>query len=121
MPIYDERVDKSSFALLFQDAVGRALEEAGVPAASHEPVVEFHGKPNPIGNVTVEEALDFLWLSADRFYRVVDVAAFVGEDNPPVIFVRPAGFEPSPYENTWEPSGLGPFKVIGPATRGRSG
>lgn len=109
-------MDKSSFALLFQEAVRRALEQAGV-SGSLKPVVEFQGKPNPERPVVVDEALDFLWLSPDRFYRVVDVAAFVGEDNPPVIFVRPAGFEPSAYEDTWEPHGLGPFKVMGPALR----
>jgi hypothetical protein len=110
-------MDKSGFALLFQEAVRRALEQAGVSAGSSEPVVEFHGNPNPERPISVDMVLGFLWLSPDRFYRVVDVAAFLGEDNPPVIFVRPAGFEPSAYEDTWEPQGLGPFKVMGPATR----
>jgi len=110
-------MDKGRFALLFREAVRRALEQAGVPASLGEPVVEFYGKPNPGSPVTVAEALDFLWLSPERFYRVVDVAAFLGENNPPVIFVRPAGFEPSAYADTWEPQGLGPFKVMGPATR----
>lgn len=82
--------------------------------------MEFHDKPNPERPVAVGEALDLLWLSADRFYRIVDVAAFVDEDNPPVIFVRAGGFEPSDYEDTWEPDGLGPFKVLGPATRAAS-
>ena len=113
-------MDKGSYALLFNEAVRRALELAGVSTSLSEPVVEFHGKPNPERPVAVDEALDFLWLSTDRFYRIVDVAAFVGEDNPPVIFVRPAGFESSGYEDTWEPEGLGPFKVIGPATRAAS-
>jgi hypothetical protein len=110
-------MDKSGFAPLFQEAIRRALEQAGVTGSLGEPVVEFHGKPNPERPIAVDEALDLLWLSPDRFYRVVDVAAFLGEDNPPVIFVRPAGFEPSAYEHTWEPQGLGPFKVMGPATR----
>jgi hypothetical protein len=114
-------MDKTGYALLFQEAIRRALQQAGLSATLSEPVVEFHGRPNPKRRVKVDEALDFLWLSADRFYRIVDVAAFSGEDNPPVIFVRPAGFEPSTYEDTWEPSGLGPFKVIGPATRGLRG
>ena len=112
-------MDKGSYALLFEEAVRRALEQAGM-SPGLKPVVEFHGKPNPERPVAVDKALDFLWLSTDRFYRVVDVAAFVGEDDPPVIFVRPAGFEPSGYEDTWEPEGLGPFKVLGPATRGAS-
>ena len=110
-------MDKGNYALLFEEAVRRALEQAGVSPSSSEPVVEFHGRPSPEEPVALSEALGLLWLSTERFYRVVDVAAFVGEDNPPVIFVRPAGFEPSGYEDTWEPDGLGPFKVLGPATR----
>ena len=113
-------MDKGSYARLFKEAVRRALELAGVSPCLSEPVVEFHGKPNPERPVTVDEALNFLWLSTDRFYRIVDVAAFMGEANPPVIFVRPAGFEPSGYEDTWEPEGLGPFKVMGSATRAAS-
>ena len=114
-------MDKSGYTLLFQEAARRALDQAGLSAALNEPIVEYHGKPNPQRCVTMDEALNCLWLSEGRFYRVVDVAAYLGEDNPPVIFVRPAGFEPSAYEDTWEPAGLGPFKVMGPATRGQSG
>ena len=112
-------MDKSRYALLFQEAVRRALQEAGLVPVRSEPSVEFHGKPNPPGPITLDEALDFLWLSADRFYRVVDVAAFLGDDDPPVVFVRPSGHEPSAFADTWEPQGLGPFKLMGPATRGR--
>ena len=83
-----------------------------------EPVVEFHGKANPSTPITVDEALDLLWLSPDRFYRVIDVAAFAGEDEPPILFVRPSGHQPDAYWKTWAPSDLGPFKAIGPATRG---
>ena len=72
---------------------------------------------SPVRNGAVDEALNLLWLSADRFYRVVDVAAFEGEENP-LVFVRPSGFEPSAYADTWEPAGLGPFKVLGTITRG---
>ena len=114
-------MDKSSYALLFQEAVRRALQEAGLSSASGEPIVEFHGKPNPSHPVSVGEALEFLWISPDLFYRIVDVAAFLGEDNPPVLFVRPSGHEPSAYADIWETSDLGPFKVMGPAMRGRSG
>lgn len=68
-------MDKGSYALLFEEAVRQALEQAGV-SPGLKPVVEFHGKPNPEWPVAVDEALDFLWLSTDRFCRVVDVAAF---------------------------------------------
>jgi hypothetical protein len=110
---------KSDYELLFQEAVHRALQEADLFPVSSEPLVEFHGRPNPQGRITLAQALDLLWLSSDRHYRVIDVAAFSGEDKPPIIFVRPAGFEPGPFSDTWDPADLGPFKVMGPATRGR--
>ena len=114
-------MDKSGFSRLFREAVRLALQQASVSANLSEPVVEFHGKADPQHRITLDEALELLWLSADRFYRIVDVAAYVGEVNPSVLFVRPSGFEPSAFADTWDPSGLGPFKVIGAMTRGRSG
>lgn len=112
-------MDKSTYAQLFDEAVRRALELAHLDPATTEPVVEFHGKPNPAQPITIDEALDLLWLSSERFYRIVDVAAFVGENDPPTLFVRLSGHEPSVYSDTWDPSDLGPFKAIGPATRSR--
>ena len=110
---------KSDYEPLFHEAVRRALQEAGLSAVSGEPLVEFHGRPNPQGRITLAQTLDFLWLSSDRHYRIIDVAAFSGEDKPPIVFVRPAGFEPGLFSETWDPADLGPFKVMGPATRGR--
>jgi len=112
-------MDKSGYGLLFQEAIQQALQLAGLSFAPSDAVVEFHGRPSPDRLISVDEALDFLWLSEDRFYLVVDVAAISGEESPPVLFVRPAGFEPGNYEDTWRPSGVGPFKVMGPMFRGR--
>lgn len=61
----------------------------------------------------MEEALDFLWLESDRFYRIVDVGVFAGEDEPPVLFVRKSGQRPSSFSETWDPADLGPFKSVG--------
>ena len=112
-------MDKSSYAQMFDEAVRRALKLAHLDSTSIEPSVEFHGKPNPPQPITTAEALDLLWLSPERFYRIVEVAAFVGENDPPTLFVRLSGHEPSAYSDTWDPSDLGPFRAIGPATRGR--
>jgi len=110
-------MDKTTCAQQFHETIRRALKLANLDPARNEPVVEFHGKPNPPQPIKVDEAFDLLWLSPERFYRIVDVAAFVGEYDPPVLFVRVSGHEPSAYSLTWDPSDLGPFKAIGPATR----
>ena len=111
-------MDKSDFARLFHEAVRRALQHVELGLSGVEPVVVFHGKPNPSSPIRVDEALDLLWLSPDRFYRVIDVAAFAREDEPPVLFVRPSHHKPGAYSETWDPSDLGPFNAIGPVTRG---
>jgi hypothetical protein len=109
-------MDKSDFALLFHEAVRRALQQVELALRGVEPVVVFHGKPNPPSPIKVDEALDLLWLSPDRFYRVIDVSAFAREDELPLLFVRPSGHKPVAYSETWDPSDLGPFNAIGPAT-----
>lgn len=110
-------MDKSSYRRLFEEAVQRTLQEAG---SHHEtqPMVEFHGAPNPPGRITLEQALGFLWLASDRFYRIVDVGVFVGEDDPPVLFVRRSGHRPGSFSETWDPADLGPFKSVGFVRRG---
>jgi hypothetical protein len=113
-------MDKERFGELFQEAIRRALKLADLFPTTTKPLVEFYGKPNPRNPITMEQALDHLWLSPDRFYRVVDVAAFLGENDPPVIFVRPAGFDPEPFSETYNPNDLGPFQAMGPAMRGKN-
>jgi len=114
-------MDKSAYAALFQSAIQRALKLANLDGVSREPVVKFIGRPNPPLAISVGEALEFLWLSSDRFYLVVDVMAYVAEDRPPVLFVRPSGHPPSAYSETWDPSDLGPFRGIGPLSRPLAG
>jgi hypothetical protein len=110
-------MDQATFSRQFHEAVRRALEQAEMSAMLGEPIVEFHGKGGPKRRISLAETVDLLWLSEDRFYRIVDVGAYVVEDNPPVMFVVATGFEPGSYQDTWDPSGLGPFKVIGPVYR----
>jgi hypothetical protein len=106
-------MDKSEYRLLFEKAVARSLREAGLTASSCEPVVKFFGTPNPRHTITMDQALDLLWLSPDRYFFIVDVGAFPGDERPPVIFVRPSGHEPRQFSDTWQPDDLGPFKLIG--------
>lgn len=110
-------MDQGTFSGQFHEAVRRALEQAQMSAALGEPIVEFHGRGGPNRRISLAETLDLLWLSEDQYYRIIDIGAYLVEGDPPVMFVRAAGFEPGSYEDTWDPSGLGPFKVIGPVYR----
>ena len=110
-------MDKRSFATLFETAISRSFGQAGL-AALGSPLVEYHGRPNPRPAIAVEKAVDLLWRAPDRFYFIIDVGVILDGDNPPLLFVRPTGHEPVPFQETWVPDDLGPFKAIGPMTRG---
>ena len=112
-------MDESSFATLFANAVLRSLQQAGLSTLKSELLIEFHGKPNPHDPITMDQALGLLWLSHDQFYLIVDVGVILDPVTPPLIFVRPSGHEPVPFSGTWDPDDLGPFKAIGPMTKGR--
>jgi len=107
---------KNDFACLFEQAVERALRDAGLPPSSVS-VVEFHGAPVQQNPIAMEHALDLLRLGPDRFYFIVDVGVLLTGEDPPVLFVRPSGHEPGPFSSTWNPDDLGPFKSIGPMRR----
>lgn len=113
-------MDKSGFAILFETAVRRAFQQAGLVALKSELLVEFHGKPYPVDPITMEQTQELLWLSPDQFFRFVDVAVIIdAEGSPLFLFVRPSGHEPGPFSYTWNPNDLGPFRSIGPMTRGK--
>jgi hypothetical protein len=111
-------MDKSSFAILFETVVQRTLEQAGLGSAQNDVLVEFHGLSNPLNPIPTTKAIDLLWISPDRFYFIVDVGVILDGKSPALMFVRPTGHEPVPFTSSWDPADLGPFKAIGPMTRG---
>jgi hypothetical protein len=62
--------------------------------------------------LTVDEALDQIYLGGDRYYRVIDVAIRRLRPEGPVMFARVSGHAPVEYGNTWDPTDLGPFKQL---------
>ena len=106
-------MDKSTYAALFEKAVGRAYEVAGADPVG-EPVVDFYGRPFREG-LSLKEALDLLWVSSDQYYRVVGVALFEEEHGrPSTLFVRVSRHAPDTFSKTFNPADLGPFKVMSP-------
>jgi hypothetical protein len=62
--------------------------------------------------VTIEEALDRIYLGSDRFYRIIDVTIKRLLPEKSVAFVRVSGHSPTNFNETWDSSDLGPFKQI---------
>jgi hypothetical protein len=61
----------------------------------------FGGRP-----LTFHEAAATMYLGPDVAFRV-------GGDDDGVGWIRPSGHHPGPDTDIWDPSGIGPFKVIG--------
>jgi hypothetical protein len=106
---------KSEFRELFMRAVRIAVENAQSKLAKPIPQlfeVELHAPGIPGRMVTADEALDQIYLGSDRCYRVIDVAVKGLRPGGSVIFVRVSGHSPVEYDETWDPSNLGPFKQV---------
>lgn len=62
--------------------------------------------------MSVDQALDEIYLGRDRFYRIIDVAIRRLLPGQSIAFVRVSGHTPGAFSQTWDPSDLGPFKQI---------
>lgn len=113
---------KDEFSQLFQQALETAAQNAERVLQRQIPrqfAILFHGASHS-GQVysgqqlTVETALESLYLGADRMYRIIDVVVQEIDGDLTKVFVRPSGHPPvTSLEETWnQPSGMGPFKQI---------
>lgn len=64
--------------------------------------------------ITIEECLDFIYIDDVTFYRFIDVAVIACSETCTGYFVRVSGHPPGSLALTWQPEGLGPFKIMGP-------
>jgi hypothetical protein len=62
--------------------------------------------------ISVDDAVDKIYISGDRFYRIIDVAIEEVLSKESVAFVRVSGHAPDALSATWDPAGSGPFKQI---------
>ena len=106
---------KSEFRDLFLRALNAAAEDAEARLAKPVPRsfrIELHA-PNAPGRVmSVEQALDQIYLGDDRFFRIIDVAIKQLLPKKSVAFVRVSGHPPGAFSQTWVPSNLGPIKQL---------
>ena len=83
-----------------------------------EYLIELHGAGVSGKIMSVDEALDKLYISPDRFWFVIDISVEEFDDKRTCMFVRASGHPPVPWSRTWQqPPGQGPFKILGPRIR----
>ena|SRR2546422_881484 len=106
---------KNDFRELFVRALNSAAENAEENIAkpiARSFVIELHAPGSSGRVVSVDEALDQIYLGSDRFYRIIDVAIKELLPGESVAFVRVSGHPLVEFSKTWDPSSLGPFKQI---------
>ena len=113
-------MNKQGFHDLFMKALNDASREAGVQNMPEDDLscaeIELHGAGLSGAVVTVDEAVDKLYIGPDIFYLIIDVGLMRTDGHQPRFFVRPSDHPPGRFEATWnQPEGNGPFKIITPA------
>lgn len=106
---------KNDFRELFRRALNIAAENGEEKLAKPIPrsfVIELHAPGSSGDVVSVDEALDRIYLGSDQFYKIIDVAIKELLPEESVAFVRVSGHSPDEFSKTWNPSELGPFKQI---------
>jgi hypothetical protein len=106
---------KRSFRTLFLRALRNAADVADTRLSMPAPrsfLIELHSPICSGELLQVDEALDRLYLSGDKFYRIIDVAIEKISSDKTIAFVRVSGHAPGPFDETWDPTNLGPFKQV---------
>lgn len=106
---------KRRFRTLFLKALATAAEAVHTRAigpASRAFVIELHGAAATGECMSVDQAVDRLYLGDDKFYRIIDVAVRARAADKIIAFVRVSGHQTGAFDQTWDPSNLGPFKQI---------
>lgn len=107
---------KAGFATLFERALEIAARNA--EAGLGRPVprtfeIELHGLAASRKLLTADAVVDVIYISADRFYRVINVSVSKVSKKTTTIHMVVSGHPPSPLNQTWnEPPGAGPFKQV---------
>jgi hypothetical protein len=107
---------KNEFRLLFEDALETAARNAEAKLGRTVPrrfEVELHGGAPKPRLLTVDQALNEIYLGGDRFHRVIDVGVRRISPDRTTVFLGISGHPASSLAETWnDPPGAGPFKQI---------
>jgi hypothetical protein len=108
-------MNQHKFRDLFQRALKSAAKVADERVGKRVPrsfLIELHD-PTSLGEImSVDEAVDRLYLGENKFYQIIDIAIQKISFDHTIAFVRVSGHPPGPFSQTWEPTRFGPFKQI---------
>jgi hypothetical protein len=106
---------KTEFEKLFERALNVAAAKAEAEfgtSVARSFQIELHASGYEGRVVSCDEALDQIFLGNDSFYKIIDIAIKELRPGESVAFVRVSGHPAVPLDQTYDPSGLGPFKPL---------
>ena len=108
-------VQKDEFEQLFRQSLEVATTHAeyklGHPIARHYEIL-LYGAGHSGDLLSIEAALDALYLSDCQFFAIIDVSVVMICEYRTTVFVRASGHMPVPFQQTWNPDDKGPFKQL---------
>ena len=109
-------MNKQEFSQLFANAVEIAIQNAEKRLGFKLPrsyQIQLYGAGSSGLLLEPACALDRLYLSEDKFYRIIDVALVKVSKQSVTVFVRVSRHKPASFAQTWnKPLGSGPFKQM---------
>jgi hypothetical protein len=96
-------MSKGEFDRLFQSVLTSARRDAERHLGERLPetlLIDMHRARPPFDPISVDAALDRLWMDENRFRWVIDVAIVAYSVNSTFLFVRPSDHHPVPLERT---------------------
>lgn len=75
-------------------------------------VFQVHAPGTTHETVNKDTAFSLIYIDDCTFFKIIDVAILTNGDSH-TGFIRVSGHKPVDYRNTFDPSDLGPFRVLG--------
>lgn len=107
---------KNEYLILFENALELAAKNVETMLGHAVPrhfEIEFNGLTPKTRLLTVESALNELYIGPDLFYRIIDMAVRGVSNQHCTVFLSVSGHPPGSFDQTWnQPADSGPFKQV---------
>jgi hypothetical protein len=107
---------KEEFKTLFERALEVAARNAETKLGRAVPrsiEIELRGLPPHPNILTVDEAVDKIYIGPDRFFLIINVGVIRVSPNTCTVVLGPSGHAPGEFGRTWnQPVGTGPFQQV---------
>jgi hypothetical protein len=100
------------FSTKLDEAVRLAETSLGKPIARNFMILRESPKSDG-RRISVDQAISELFLSDEKFFRIIDLAVVEVSATTTWVWVRESGHAPGSFDQTWnQPPGSGPFKQL---------